>query len=174
MNDGEKSDKPIVPEKDANKGSGQPGPAECLEGRGLAKGNPGEQTRFLDSAPREPATCAQLDTHDLRALLPEAGARCGNAARRDLCGGWPERAIPTATVYLFFFPALGASYVKRTWPMSHESLQFAHEPVTTQRASRVGVEPQPPHLGFIRDLGQDLDPVLLARHLSPEVPGHET
>jgi len=31
------------------------------------------------------------------ASLPEAGARCGNAARRDLCGGWPVRAIPTAT-----------------------------------------------------------------------------
>ena len=46
MNDGGKSDKLIVPEKDANKGSGQPGPAECLEGRGLAKGNPGRHARF--------------------------------------------------------------------------------------------------------------------------------
>ena len=40
------SDKPIVPKKETNKGRGTPGPAEPLEGRGLAKGNPGEQTRF--------------------------------------------------------------------------------------------------------------------------------
>ncbi len=35
----------------------------------------------------------------MRALtpLPEAGARCGNAARRDLCGGRSVRAVPTAT-----------------------------------------------------------------------------
>jgi len=46
MNDAGKSDKPIVPAKDANNGSGTPCPAERLEGRGLAKGNPGEQTRF--------------------------------------------------------------------------------------------------------------------------------
>ena len=30
------------------------------------------------------------------ASLPKAGARCGSSARRDLCGGSPERAIPTA------------------------------------------------------------------------------
>lgn len=46
MNDGGKSDRPIVPEKGANKGSGKPFPAERPEGRGLAKGNPGEQSRF--------------------------------------------------------------------------------------------------------------------------------
>ena len=38
-NDSGKSDKPIVPEKDANKGRGRPRLAERLEGRGLAKGN---------------------------------------------------------------------------------------------------------------------------------------
>jgi group II intron reverse transcriptase/maturase len=46
MNDGGKSDKPIVPKKGANKGRGKPRPAERVEGRGLAKGNSGEQTRF--------------------------------------------------------------------------------------------------------------------------------
>ena len=46
MNDDGNSDKPIVPKKGANKGSGRPHLAERLEGRGLAKGNPGEQTRF--------------------------------------------------------------------------------------------------------------------------------
>jgi RNA-directed DNA polymerase len=46
MNDSGKSDKPVVPMKGANKGSGEPPPAERPEGRGLAKGNPEEQTRF--------------------------------------------------------------------------------------------------------------------------------
>lgn len=46
MNDSGNSDKPIVPEKRANKGSGGPVPAERVEGRGLAKGNSGEQIRF--------------------------------------------------------------------------------------------------------------------------------
>jgi len=46
MNDGGKSDKPIVPAKGANKERGRPCPAERVEGRGLAKGNSEEQTRF--------------------------------------------------------------------------------------------------------------------------------
>lgn len=46
MNDSGNSDKLIVPEKRANKGSGGPVPAERVEGRGLAKGNSGEQIRF--------------------------------------------------------------------------------------------------------------------------------
>jgi hypothetical protein len=45
-NDSGKSDRPVVPAKDANKERGRPGSAECLEGRGLAKGKTGEQTRF--------------------------------------------------------------------------------------------------------------------------------
>lgn len=46
MNGNGKSDKPIVPLKDANKTRERSRAAECLEGRGLAKGNPGEQTRL--------------------------------------------------------------------------------------------------------------------------------
>ena len=68
MNGVGKSDKPIVPKKGANKGSGRPRPAEGLEGRGLAKGNPGEQTRFW--------TQGQTDLHD-------ALERVRNAARED-------------------------------------------------------------------------------------------
>ena len=30
-------------------------------------------------------------------FAPEAGARCGNPARWDLCGGPPARVVPTAT-----------------------------------------------------------------------------
>jgi hypothetical protein len=53
----------------------------------------------LDSGPIRPATCAGPDTQgrNAHASRPEAGARCGSSARRDLCGGWPARAIPTAT-----------------------------------------------------------------------------
>jgi RNA-directed DNA polymerase len=40
-----KSDKPIVPGKQANKGRGAPRPAESVEERGLAKGNAGQQNR---------------------------------------------------------------------------------------------------------------------------------
>lgn len=46
MNDNRKSDKPIVPLKGANKRQGRSCPAERVEGRGLAKENSGEQTKF--------------------------------------------------------------------------------------------------------------------------------
>lgn len=46
MHDSGKSDKPIVPEKGANNEGEGVSSAERVEGRGLAKGNPGEQTRF--------------------------------------------------------------------------------------------------------------------------------
>ena len=68
MNDGGKSDKSIVPTKPTNKGDGQPRPTEWAEGRDLAKGNPGEQTRFW--------TQGQVD-------LPHALERIRKAARRD-------------------------------------------------------------------------------------------
>jgi group II intron reverse transcriptase/maturase len=44
-NERRKSDSPILPEKLPNKGWGAPQPAEGVEGRGLAKGNPVQQTR---------------------------------------------------------------------------------------------------------------------------------
>jgi hypothetical protein len=31
-------------------------------------------------------------------FVPKVGAQCGSSARWDLCGGWPVRAVPTATV----------------------------------------------------------------------------
>jgi hypothetical protein len=46
MNEDGKSDNPIVPGKPTNKGQAASRPAERVEGRGLAKGKPGEQTRF--------------------------------------------------------------------------------------------------------------------------------
>jgi RNA-directed DNA polymerase len=68
MHDGGKSDKPIVPAKGANKEQGRPCPAERLEGRGLAKGDMGEQTRFW--------TQGQID-------LQHALDRIRKVARRD-------------------------------------------------------------------------------------------
>jgi group II intron reverse transcriptase/maturase len=64
MNDDGKSDKPIVPMKDANKGRGAPRSAERPEGRGLAKGNPGEQTRFW--------TQGQVDLNDALCRIRKA------------------------------------------------------------------------------------------------------
>ena len=46
MHDDRKSDRLIVPSKRPNKDRGRPLSAEGAEGSGLAKGNPGEQTRF--------------------------------------------------------------------------------------------------------------------------------
>jgi len=69
MNGSGKSDKPIVPKKGANKGGGEPRPAEHLEGRGLAKGNPGEQTRFW--------TQGQVDLHHALDRIREAARRDG-------------------------------------------------------------------------------------------------
>ena len=68
MNDGGKSDKSIVPKKVSNKDGGHPRSAEGREGRGLAKGNAGEQTRFW--------TQGQID-------LQHALDRIRNAAERD-------------------------------------------------------------------------------------------
>lgn len=63
-----KSDKPIVPKKLANKGCGEPRPAERVEGRGLAKGNPDQQNR---------------DRTQSRTDLPSVLERVRQAARRD-------------------------------------------------------------------------------------------
>lgn len=45
MNGRGKSDRRVVPKKPSNKGGGTPQPAETVEGRSLAKGNSGQQTR---------------------------------------------------------------------------------------------------------------------------------
>jgi hypothetical protein len=39
------------------------------------------------------------------ALLPKAGARCGNNTLLDLCGGCQVTGIPTATGVLTLLPA---------------------------------------------------------------------
>ena len=66
-NDSGKSDKPIVPLKDANKERGRPRSAERLEERGLAKGNSGGQTKFW--------TQGQVDLHDALDRIREVARR---------------------------------------------------------------------------------------------------
>ena len=68
MMDGKgKSDRPIVPEKPSNKEDGRPSSAEKVEGRGLAKGNSGEQTRFW--------TQGQVDLHHALDRIREAARK---------------------------------------------------------------------------------------------------
>src|SRR5215203_599039 len=54
-------------------------------------------TRLLAAATQDPAS---LSERALRRQAPEVRAGCGNAARPDLCGGRPERAVPTATEHV--------------------------------------------------------------------------
>jgi hypothetical protein len=89
---GRESDRSRVPRKPANKGCPKE-PAEEVEGRERAKGNAVEHTRGRTQG-REPLSHV-LDgvrqaPSDVCALSPKARARCGSAARRDLCGGRAE------------------------------------------------------------------------------------
>ena len=95
------SDSFRVPRKPSNQGRPM-GPAEAVEGRELAKGNLGEHHR---GRPQCRETLPQARDWVRQVLCtcassPEAGARCGSAARRDLCGGRRVTDVPTATVYV--------------------------------------------------------------------------
>ena len=109
MHEAGKSDRPVVPVSSPNKAAGAPVAAEAREGRGLAKENPGKDTGRLDPEPNrvgvepDPKACSRTCCGYGRrisaagASSSEARARCGSSARRDPCGGPPERAVPTAT-----------------------------------------------------------------------------
>ena len=93
------SDSPRVSAKLPNKGLGAPRLAEGVERRGLAKGNlvehPKGRTQRRETLPQardwvRQALCACASS-------PKTGARCGRAARRDLCGECWVTGIPTAT-----------------------------------------------------------------------------
>jgi RNA-directed DNA polymerase len=105
MNATRESDSCIVPEKGSNKATAGAEAAETPEGRRLAERNPREQNtdraqnrqtveRALERI-RE-AVRRDISVGALMRAIIEAGARCGSSARRDLCGGCPERGIPTA------------------------------------------------------------------------------
>ena len=71
-------------------------------GKGAGQGERGGANQEPDTAPGSPVTGAQPRTAGPCGCLhvrPEAGARCGSAARRDLCGGCRVTGIPTATVH---------------------------------------------------------------------------
>ena len=92
------SDSFIVPRKPSNKGRSM-GPAEEVEGRELATGNLVEhhrgRTQCQETLPQARDWVRQVLC--TCASSPEAGARCGSAARRDLCGGRRVTDVPTAT-----------------------------------------------------------------------------
>ena len=75
--------------------------AEMVEGRGQREGNAASTTRPGHRAGTGASSVLDRvrrfgpDRSDVR---PERGAQCGSSARWDLCGGPPERAVPTATV----------------------------------------------------------------------------
>ena len=102
------SDSPIVPMKPANK-SGVPPQAESAEGRGLTKENTSQslldrtQRRNTDGRPFVPRSRGLWRVRQTQRAFcmstSAVGAVCGSSARTDLCGGWPERAIPTAIVF---------------------------------------------------------------------------
>ena len=98
MNERGNSDSLIVPGKLPNKGCGALRPAEKVEGRGLAEGNPIQQNRLRTQSRNRPATCVgRCGRYQLAcASLPEVGAQCGSSARWDLCGGCRVTGIPTA------------------------------------------------------------------------------
>ena len=95
------SDSSMVPQKPANKDS-LPLSAELVEGRGLAKENIEQslldrtQCRVSRSRGLRGVRAAALVRVQLWSSSSEVRAVCGSSARTDLCGGWPERDIPTA------------------------------------------------------------------------------
>ncbi len=108
MNGRGKSDSSIVPGKPPNRAE-EPA-AEAVEGKGLAEGNSVGQNASrtlgridacsaLERVRQSASVFATRSMDTLLPSLPEAGARCGNSARRDLCGGCRVTGIPTVTRY---------------------------------------------------------------------------
>jgi hypothetical protein len=101
----EKSDLPVVARKRANKAASAA--AEPVERRGGAKENADLQStvRTLSRAAvsRAQACIREAVIRNIPGLrsgsssLSKVGARCVSSARRDLCGGRPAMAVPTAT-----------------------------------------------------------------------------
>jgi hypothetical protein len=94
------SDSSRGPRKPSNNGCPKE-PAEEGEGRERAKGNVAAHTRDRTQGRGIPVTRARprtAGTCGCPHVRPEARARCGRAARRDLCGGCRATGIPTATV----------------------------------------------------------------------------
>ena len=104
MHGWEKSDRCVVPAKLPNKA--EQSAAEEVEGRHLLKRSAGRQrtcrtqrriTCVPDAAPAAWQNCMGCSTPNSAMLPLKRGARCGNAARRDLRGGRAAMRVPTAT-----------------------------------------------------------------------------
>jgi hypothetical protein len=80
--------------------------AEGMEGRGRGRRKSGLRRMFrtqhriqhVTEAGRERIEVAGVYASIRDHVRPSAGARCGKAARRDLCGGRRVIAVPTATL----------------------------------------------------------------------------
>jgi len=103
----EKSDRRVVPMKLSNKVARAA--AEGVEGRRPLEGSASRrrtrrtQGRRTCVPRRLLATlqnCMGCPTPNAAMLSPKRGARCGKAARRDLCGGRVATRVPTATIDL--------------------------------------------------------------------------
>jgi len=98
MNGRGKSDSPVIPGKLPNKGGGAPQPAEEVEGRGLAKGNPARKNRSRTQRRRglqhelgrirQATSARQYPRQEPSAVVPLAGICVGGSCR--------ETGIPTA------------------------------------------------------------------------------
>jgi len=89
MNEHEKSDHPIVPAKPPNKGTGEaPRPAEAVEGRGWAKGNPsqGDTSRTQSRVKGVPSALERIgaDRTGAREGEPSSPLTLTSAADRSL------------------------------------------------------------------------------------------
>ena len=100
------SDSFIVPQKQANKGSGSLS-AESVEGRGLTKEN--VEQLLLDRTQRRASRSRGLlgvrEAAHIKVRLWSSSSKvravCGSSARTDLCGGPPATAVPTAILVVF-------------------------------------------------------------------------
>ena len=101
MHVAEESDGFIVPEKRMNNIGVLP-VAESVEGRRPTEENARQSLRDWTQRqlPRLRGRSGVRETARTQSVAStsssKAGAVCGSSARTDLCGGWPERAIPTA------------------------------------------------------------------------------
>jgi hypothetical protein len=98
MHECRESDSPIVSTKPSINGSSALELAEGVERRGLAKGNlvKHHRGRTLGRATLPQAHDWVRQPLCACASSPKAGARCGSAARRELCGGHRVTGVPTA------------------------------------------------------------------------------
>ena len=87
MNEAKQSDAVIVSMKGANKGA--PAPAECLERRAAAKGNPGSQSTRRDAGSGKRVTSGGPDT----AGSHEESEGTPYGASAPCHGGGPERGF---------------------------------------------------------------------------------